>query len=150
MNPTRTDTTLAEAIERFGVEVDPHLDRQTQIPVHADVQAQGDVLVAPQDYRPARRWARRSPITTSVPPSGIAVAHGLDGHIHLLLADGPVYFTADRPTASRLRIGVLVVPPGSTAYLAHPEHAYSGIAAGTYELRRQRTAINSVNVLVSD
>jgi hypothetical protein len=37
-----------------------------------------------------------------------------------------------------LLLGVLTVPPGSVAYLAHPEHAYAGIAPGTYELRRQR------------
>jgi hypothetical protein len=30
------------------------------------------------------------------------------------------------------------VPDGSIAYLGHPEHGYMGIAAGSYEIRRQR------------
>ncbi|NUR64049.1 MAG: hypothetical protein HOV87_36130 [Catenulispora sp.] len=33
---------------------------------------------------------------------------------------------------------MLTVAVGATAYLAHPEHAYSGIGPGTYVLRRQR------------
>jgi hypothetical protein len=37
-----------------------------------------------------------------------------------------------------LDLGVLTVAEGAVAYLAHPEHAYSGIAPGTYLLRRQR------------
>ena len=40
--------------------------------------------------------------------------------------------------ARSLDLGTLTVGPGALAYLAHPEHAYSGIGPGTYVLRRQR------------
>jgi len=44
----------------------------------------------------------------------------------------------DPASEEGLDLGVLTVAEGAVAYLAHPEHAYSGIGAGTYVLRRQR------------
>lgn len=123
-------STLGEAIARHGVDVDAHLDRQTRIPVLAGLQAQGDVLVAP---RP-----RRKPAETPVLPDGLAVVRGeFGGNTHTLLAEGDVRFDAE-PGEEGLDLGVLTVAEGAVAYLAHPEHAYSGIAPGTYVLRRQR------------
>lgn len=125
--------TLGEAIEFHGIDVDEHLDRETAIPVLTGLQAQGDVMVVP---RPAL-----SPAVTAVPLDGVAVVRGeFGGHTHTLLAEGAsgeVTFDA-APGEEGLDIGVLTVAPGATAYLAHPEHAYSGIGPGTYALRRQR------------
>jgi hypothetical protein len=59
------------------------------------------------------------------------------GHTHTLLAEGAVAFDAATGEEG-LDIGVLTVAAGATAFLAHPEHAYSGIGPGTYVLRRQR------------
>ena len=83
---------------------------------------------------------------TAVRPQGEPVVRGENGgHTHLLLAAGPCYWGVS-PTAgidpNDLDLGTLDVPEGSTAYLAHPEHAYSGIGAGTYVLRRQRDQAN--------
>jgi hypothetical protein len=39
---------------------------------------------------------------------------------------------------THLRLGSLEVPEGSVAYLAHPEHAYTGVGPGRYALHRQR------------
>ena len=122
--------TLAEAIEMHGIDVEEHLDRQMTIPVLTGFQAQGDVMVVP---RPAQ-----APAGTSVPRDGVAVVRGeFGGHTHTLLAEGTVTFD---PAAGDegLDIGVLTVGADATAYLAHPEHAYSGIGPGTYVLRRQR------------
>ncbi|MGW0803278.1 hypothetical protein [Nonomuraea sp. NPDC002799] len=44
---------------------------------------------------------------------------------------------------------MLTVAEDATAYLAHPEHAYTGIAPGTYELRRQREQADKAR-LVAD
>jgi hypothetical protein len=131
--------TLEEAIATYGVTVDEHLDRQAEIPVLAGLQFQGDVAVVP---------ANRDPARTPVPADGVPVVRGQNGaHTHLLLADGPAFFTPAR--SAGLTIGVLTVDPGATAYLAHPEHAFTGIAPGTYELRRQREQADKTR-LVAD
>lgn len=124
-------STLGEAIDRHGVDVDGHLDRQALIPVLAGLQAQGDVLVVP---RP-----RREPAEAPVAREGVAVVRGeFGGNTHTLLAEGDVRFDAVPEGEESLDLGVLTVAEGAVAYLAHPEHAYSGIASGTYVLRRQR------------
>lgn len=122
--------TLGEAIEVHGIDVDEHLDRQMTIPVLTGLQAQGDVMVVP---RPALGAALKA-----VPRDGVPVVRGeFGGHTHTLLAEGEVAVDAvDREAG--LDIGVLTVAEGAVAYLAHPEHAYSGIGPGTYVLRRQR------------
>jgi hypothetical protein len=121
--------TLAEAIEVYGIDVDEHLNRQMTIPVLTGLQAQGDVMVVP---RPAA-----APATKAVPRAGVPVVRGeFGGHTHTLLAEGTVAF--DAAAEEGLDIGVLTVAEDATAYLAHPEHAYSGIGPGTYVLRRQR------------
>lgn len=130
VTPT-TPTTLGEAISRHGIDVDGHLDRQALIPVLAGLQAQGDVLVVP---RPQRK-----PAETEVLRDGVAVVRGeFGGNTHTLLAEGDVRFDAVPEAEESLDLGVLTVAEGAVAYLAHPEHAYSGIAPGTYVLRRQR------------
>jgi hypothetical protein len=129
--------TIEEAIEKFGVDIDDHLDRQADIPVLAGLQFQGDVAVVPLSML---RLAPSEAITP-VPAGGVAVVRGESGsNTHLLLAVGEVFFDLHDSRGSQLdlRLGVLTVEPGATAYLAHPEHAYSGVGPGTYEIRRQR------------
>jgi len=123
--------TLGEAIEVHGIDVDEHLDRQMTIPVLTGLQAQGDVMVVP---RPAL-----GPATAAIPRAGLPVVRGeFGGHTHTLLAEGAAAFDAASEDGEGLDLGTLTVSEGSVAYLAHPEHAYSGIGPGTYVLRRQR------------
>ncbi|WP_194909201.1 hypothetical protein [Catenulispora rubra] len=131
--------TLGEAIEVHGIDVDEHLDRQMTIPVLTGLQAQGDVMVVP---RPAL-----GPATAVIPRAGLPVVRGeFGGHTHMLLAEGAAAFdTAGGDgngdgdgNGGGLDLGTLTVAEGAVAYLAHPEHAYSGIGPGTYVLRRQR------------
>lgn len=129
-----TTLTLADAETAFGVTVDDHHDRQADIPVLAGLQFQGDVAVIPA---PRARAAE-----AAVPREGVAVVRGeAGGNTHLLLGAGTIAFDPS-PTAGTdpadLDLGTLTVPAGATGYLAHPEHAYTGIAPGTYTLRRQR------------
>lgn len=132
--------TLQEAIAAFGVTVDEHLDRQAEIPILTGLQFQGDVAVVPANRNPARGH---------VPPEGVPVLRGqAEANTHLLLAVGAVFFTVERGSSQLL--GVLTVAEGATAYLAHPEHAYSGIGPGTYELRRQREQADQSTRLVAD
>lgn len=129
--------TIEQAENTFGIQVDEHHDRQADIPVLAGLQFQGDVAVIPQT------GLITADVTAApVPREGIAVVRGESGgNTHLLLAAGPCHWTPS-PTAGThpddLDLGTLTVAEGSTAYLAHPEHAYAGISTGTYVLRRQR------------
>jgi len=125
---------LAELIDRHGVDVLDHLDREATVPVLAGLQRQGDVIVVP---------AKTARIATAavipVPAAGTPVVRGESGgNTHAIVADGPVFCDVVTARAGELRVAVLTVPEESTAYLAHPEHGYVGIAPGTYEIRRQR------------
>ena len=141
-----TALTVAQAIKHFEVEIDQHLEREISIPVVAGLQRQGDVLV-----RPLAPGVRLRGKDAEVPNEGVAVVRGENGgNTHRLLAYGPgvtfdfVNSGSDMAVDTNLRIGNLVVAEGSTAYLAHPEHGYLGIAPGTYEIRRQREFADTI------
>lgn len=136
-----TITTLAELCDHAGVDVLDHLDRQVTIPVVAGLQAQGDVIVIP------RRKGKGA--TIAVPPAGIAVVRGESGgNTHLLVADGPCTWRATTSTDARnLSLGMVTVPEGSTAFLLHPEHGGTGLAPGSYEIRRQREQADEIRVV---
>lgn len=128
---------LATLIDRHGVTVDEHLDRDDIVPVLTGLQFQGDVAVIPT----------QPTIITGppVPKAGIPVVRGENGgHTHLLLGEGHVFWDAG---GSDLALGVLTVADGATAWLAHPEHGYAGIGTGTYEIRRQREQAESVRMV---
>lgn len=124
--------TTTEMIKATGVEVITEQDFDLEIPVLASVQRQGDVLVYPV-------IAGHS-ATTTVPLTGTPVVRGENGgNTHAIYAaDGPVYCDVAAASTRDLRVALLSVPEGSTAYLGHPEHGYMGIGPGSYEIRRQR------------
>jgi hypothetical protein len=141
--------TLQDAITQFGVDVDEQHQREAEIPVLTGLQAQGDVIVVP-----AEGAVFTHDDAHLVPTNGIAVVEGENGgHTHLLLASGNVEWIPN-PRAGQntddLVLGALSVATDATAYLAHPEHAYSGIGAGTYEIRRQREGAESARQFVAD
>lgn len=136
--------TIADAINRHGVDVLDHLDRTATIPVLTGLQMQGDLAVVPMVR------AGHTTATTPVPVGGVPVVRGENGgHTHTLLAEGDVRWDTREANASSLTLGVLTVGDGATAYLAHPEHAYSGIGPGCYEIRRQREIADELR-LVAD
>ena len=137
---------LAELIDRHGVDVLEHLDRQASVPVLAGPQCQGDVAVVPAVFVDGLAEA-----ATPVPADGVPVVRGeAGGNTHLLIAEGDVRFdTSGDLDPQALALGTLTVADGATAYLAHPEHAYAGVAPGTYELRRQREQADEIR-LVAD
>jgi len=122
-------TTIAQLVDRHGFDVLDHCDTSAEVPVLAGLQFQGDLAIVPVGHRnvPGK----------TVPPAGVAVIAPVgSGHEHRLFAGTPgtAVFVAD-PGGGQ-DIGTLQCT--GTAYVAHPEHAYAGIAAGTYVLRRQR------------
>lgn len=138
-------TTLSALIDRHGVDVLDHLDRNALVPVVSGLQCQGDVAVVPSAMlgRPVAE------ATTAVPATGVAVVRGESGgNTHLLLAEGDVRYNEFVQTSSDLALGILTVADGATAYLAHPEHAYAGIGPGTYEIRRQREQADEIRLVM--
>jgi hypothetical protein len=132
--------TLSTLIDRHGVDVHPHLDRDLTIPVLAGLQRQGDVIVIPTLVGPEARVA--------VPRKGVPVVRGeATGNTHLLLAEGDVRLDMLDASAGDLLLGRLTVAEGSTAHMAHAEHGYLSIAPGTYEVRRQREQADEIRLV---
>lgn len=110
------------------------LATEWDVPTVAGLQHQGDVSVVPADM--VRDY--RAP-AGEVPRGGVAVVRGESGgNTHRLLADGDVRFDLRTASATDLTLGSLHVPAGATAWLDHPEHGNTGIAPGSYVLRRKR------------
>ena len=141
-----TTLTLADLTARTGLDVLGHLEREVTIPVIDGVQAQGDLLVIPIALLAAgpRVRIRRdvsivdSPRWHEVPGAGVEVLRaGTGGNPHTLVADpGTCRWTTGVDDPQRLALGALSTT--GVAYLIHPEHGGSGIAPGTYVIRRQR------------
>jgi len=132
--------TLAQLINTHQIEVLEHLDRQVTVPVVTGLQRQGDVIVVPD---------KKATATTPVPAGGVPVVRGeAGGNTHALVADGPgVLCDVKTATARNLTLATLTVPEGAVAFLAHPEHGFSGIGPGTYTLRRQREQADEIRIL---
>jgi hypothetical protein len=137
---TNMNLSVADAIKAFGVDVDPHLEREFTIPVSAGLQRQGDVIVIPT---PKKKLPAKA---TQVGAAGVPVVRGENGgNTHLLLAAGDVRFAVvESTTQGQLDVGVFTVAEDAQAYLAHPEHGYMGIAPGTYTVRRQREQADEI------
>ena len=142
----QTTLTLGDLTARTGLDVLDHLEREVTIPIIDGLQAQGDLLVIPialltTDVEGAP-WSKvriaDSPRWHAVPGSGIELLRaGTGGNPHTLVADpGTCRWTTGVHDPQRLALGVLIAT--EVAYLIHPEHGGSGIAAGTYVIRRQR------------
>ena len=141
-----TTLTLADLTARTGLDVLGHLERQVTIPVTDGIQAQGDLLVIPIALLaagPPDRIRRdvsivHSPRWHEVPGAGVEVLRaGTGGNPHTLVADpGTCRWTTGVDDPQQLALGALRTT--GVAYLIHPEHGASGIAPGTYVIRRQR------------
>lgn len=135
--------TIQSAVTTFGVDILDYHDRELTIPI-VDRTRQGDVIVVPAQFVHGLR-----PASTPVPQAGVAVVRGESGgNTHSLHGDGPIFFDSVRQSSDAdLTLGTLTVPDGSTAYLAHPEHAFTGIAPGTYRVGRQREQFDEIRMV---
>lgn len=135
--------TLADITKATGFAVLEHLEAEAQVPVLGGLQAQGDLLIIPIGQSPDGTDEVASSLTEAydvkpVPSAGVAVIEAVgSGHEHRLFAGRPGTATfGPANTTTGQDIGVLECT--EPAYLLHPEHGATGIAPGTYVLRRQR------------
>lgn len=132
---------VKDAIAATGTEVLDYLDREAQIPTVTTAACQGDVSIVRVTARPA---------ATPVPVPGVAVVRGESGgNTHSLHGDGPILFDPDGFARPSTLLGILTVPEGSTALLAHPEHGFLRILPGTFRIGRQREQADEI-ALVAD
>ena len=141
-----TTLTLADLTARTGLDVLGHLECEVTIPVTGGIQAQGDLLVIPIALLATgtRVWVWRNVSIADtahwhqVSGTGIEVLRaGTGGNPHTLVADpGTCRWTTGVHDPEQLALGALSTT--AVAYLIHPEHGGSGIAPGTYVIRRQR------------
>ncbi|MFC5183086.1 hypothetical protein [Actinomadura harenae] len=130
--------TLSDLTRQTGLDVLDHLEMDAAIPVLDGLQAQGDLIVVPladlADAVTVEDRARWRP----VPPDGVEVLRGgAGGNPHTLVAEPlSCRWTEDLHDRDGLALGVLRAD--RPVHLMHPEHGASGIAPGTYAIRRQR------------
>ena len=143
---------LAELLDRNGLDVLDHLERELTVPVIDGLQAQGDLIVLPLGL-PAgvelMSWARWFP----VPAGGVELVRGVAGNNpHTLVADeGTCYWTTG--VRDSLGLAIAVFDNTAPAYLVHPEHGGSGVAPGRWLVRRQQerdAGFRARNVLIAD
>jgi hypothetical protein len=129
--------TLATLSARTGISVLDHLERELTIPVTGQPQAQGDLIVIPAAHLTGVTIAPRA-YWRDVPATGIDVLRAATGaNPHTLVADpGTCQWTTGIRDQTGLALGALTTT--AVAYLVHPEHGASGIAPGSYVIRRQR------------
>ncbi|WP_328608704.1 hypothetical protein OG943_06150 [Amycolatopsis sp. NBC_00345] len=147
---------LAQLLDRTGLDVLDHLERQTTVPVLDGLQAQGDLIVVPLALVANTVRAMAGGYGEPVPPGGIELVRGVAGNNpHTLVADpGTCRWTPD--LHDPLRLGIAVFENTAPAYLIHPEHGGSGVAPGRWLVRRQqergtgRTGLLGRRVLVAD
>jgi hypothetical protein len=140
---------LAELLDCHDLEVLAHLERQVTVPVCDGPQAQGDLIVLPQEMVPDVGFPRGMQ-WLSVPSGGVELVRGVAGNNpHTLVADaGTCWWTPY--LRDSLGLGIAVFSNTAPAYLIHPEHGGSGVAPGRWLVRRQREAGFHRPRLVSD
>lgn len=138
--------TLADLTGTSGLHVDPHLVLDLVIPINDGLQAQGDLLVVPLAELAGQVSVPATARWHEVPPDGIELLRGgAGGNAHTLVADpGTCVWTGTVTDPTGLAIGMFEAM--APAYLLHREHGGTGIAPGSYVVRRQREQAPAVPV----
>lgn len=138
--------TLSDLTRQSGVQVLDHLEQEVAVPVISGLQAQGDLIVIPHDLvrdavvlPPEYQWR-------DVPPEGVDILRSAaGGNSHCLVAEpGTCRWITHIRDGSGLSLGAITtVRP---AYLIHTEHGGTGLAPGTYVVRRQQEGTGDVRL----
>jgi len=142
-------TTFAALKERFAIRTEfvGEFAADLNIPVLDGPQCQGDVSVCPAHLY-GRKSYRNQGDPIPVTKLGVEVIRGgaMNNAHTLRTLDAGVLW---QPVAGdgEVALGVLTVPAGAQCFLEHPEHGFSGVAAGTYVIGRQREQADVVRMV---
>jgi hypothetical protein len=131
-------TTFAEALERQGVTIPPHLIADAEVPVLTGVQGQGDLLIVPT--------LASQPALQPVPDEGVQVVFGeATGNSHFLQRG----FDSPGVMFARVKSGqclvIVSVPVGQTAELIHTdEHGVNAMGPGLYAIHEKREQADEI------
>ncbi|MEO6088809.1 MAG: hypothetical protein ABIQ18_37430 [Umezawaea sp.] len=127
---------LAELLDRTGLSVLDHLEKQAAVPVVDGLQAQGDLIVIPFDLvGTITLWGTG---WHDVPPEGVELVRGAAGNNpHTLVADACTCRWT-KNFHDGLGLGIAIFENTVPVYLVHPEHGGSGVAPGRWLVRRQQ------------
>src|SRR5256885_6246733 len=130
--------TLDDLTGATGLPVDVHLALDVEIPVNGGLQAQGDLLVVPLEELAGTVAVRDGAAWRDVPADGVELLRGgTGGNAHTLVADPDTCaWTTDVDDAAGLAIGAFEAL--APVYLLHREHGGTGVAPGSFVVRRQR------------
>ncbi|MEO3860949.1 hypothetical protein [Acrocarpospora sp. B8E8] len=139
-------TTVSDLTGRTGVAVDPHL-ADLEIPVISGPQCQGDLAIIPLAMVATRVHVRPGAVRVPVPASGVELLRGTAmGNPHMLVADpGTCTWTTAVQDEDDLAIGV--IETSAPVYLLHREHGCTGVAPGSYVVRRQREQADEIRMV---
>jgi hypothetical protein len=113
------------------------LEQSLRIPVLGGLQAQGDLIVVPSAMLATPDPIPPEPGWRDVPPEGIVLLRSAGGgNPHTLVAEPGTCRWTTSVRFDGLSIGAFEAT--ADVYLIHPEHGASGVAPGTYVVRRQR------------
>ncbi|MEW2500681.1 MULTISPECIES: hypothetical protein [unclassified Amycolatopsis] len=147
---TRT-VSLADLLDRSGLDVLEHLERQVTVPVLDGLQAQGDLIVIPHALVARTVVLHTNAWWQDVPRGGVELVRGVDGrNPHTLVAD-PDTCRWTSSVRDPLNLGIAVFENSAPAYLIHPEHGGSGVAPGRWLARRQQErGVALTRLLIAD
>jgi len=142
----RAMLTFAEAAERVGVQIPPHLEAQAEVPVISATaerpgHRQGDVIVVSVDgLRRIGRWTDPDGLANTIRRKGLplggrgykVVEGDAERNAHILQSDSGAIFVPGDVT-SRFDYGLLSVPSGGLAVLTHTgEHGSVAFSEGDW------------------
>ncbi|WP_415972348.1 hypothetical protein [Rhodococcus sp. 077-4] len=133
-----SNITLSSLTDLTGLDVLDYLDKEISVPVIDGLQAQGDLIVVPYALLDGIVVPTERTRSEKVPLSGVELLRSAaGGNPHSLVSDGGMCSWASPVHDVRgLALGILT--NSRTAYLIHPEHGATGIAAGRWVIGRQR------------
>lgn len=136
-------TTYADALNKIGASIPPHLIADAEVPVLGGVQAQGDLLIVPAGMdRIDIEKVHWEPVTDR----GVQVVVGeATGNTHWLHrgfeSPGVRWARIDQG----LLLAVVSVPEGQSAELIHTdEHGANAMGAGCYVIRGKQELADQI------
>jgi len=137
--------TLADLTHRTGLDVLDHLERDVTVPIGVGPQSQGDLIVVPLAVVADDVTVLWNARWRTVPPAGVPLLRGTaGGNTHPRRRPRTCEWTTEVNDRHLLALGVLRA--NAPVYLLHREHGASGVAAGTYVVRRQREATAATGI----